>query len=229
MKVRIITEDVEEDYHVYWKHVNQVAIKGPSFTQCFIEIRSFIDEETHSVSEAFMITGTVRLKAGESFNRKIGIKESFKKAVKDIEDMIVRKILWELFWQTFKPSYPVYFYKGKPYKIVEHTKLRASIGWMEAIIYRPLYKGADSKTYVRSEYDFFRKFKTQLELDGQEENISNDNSRQPEPNHEQQVDNSSSNISEDSVSGIEHTQTVQQELSQQQSNTLLEDVEVSNG
>jgi hypothetical protein len=59
-----------------------------------------------------------------------------------------------------------YYYKGKPYKIVEYSKIKLydemgmNGSWHEVVIYRTLYDNPDGKTWVRFKDDFESHFKT---------------------------------------------------------------------
>jgi hypothetical protein len=55
--------------------------------------------------ERTFAVGIARLYAEDHFNRKVGMLESFKRAVQPIHDKEVRKALWDEFWKTRKPSH----------------------------------------------------------------------------------------------------------------------------
>ncbi len=70
--------------------------------------------------------------------------------------MILKNII-NFFYNIFKPKY--YYFKDKPYSIFSKTKIKIGEIWVDGIIYRTEYFNPDGIFFVRSEEDFFNRFK----------------------------------------------------------------------
>lgn len=54
----------------------------------------------------------------------------------------------------------VYFYKGKPYRIDNHSKMRIGGVWIDVIVYVCMYDNPEGKYWVREKKEFYKLFKT---------------------------------------------------------------------
>lgn len=54
----------------------------------------------------------------------------------------------------------VYYYKGKPYKIANKTKIKIDGRWVPCVVYKCLYKNPDGLYWVRLKDEFFSLFTT---------------------------------------------------------------------
>ena len=59
-----------------------------------------------------------------------------------------------------EPTILTYFYKDKPYRMLNYTKIKINGEWVDGVIYIPLYKCDKSSTFVRTKKEFFELFKT---------------------------------------------------------------------
>lgn len=64
--------------------------------------------------------------------------------------------LWQI--EEVKPE-DIWYYKDKPYCIMEETKIKVGSEWWDAIIYQCLYDNPDGMIWVRFKKDFFDLFK----------------------------------------------------------------------
>jgi hypothetical protein len=87
-------------YTVYWKHYNNVALrdkkgrKVSSSSHCTIVVKDLADPDPNAVA---IIGGTAITHPNDQYNRKLGKKVSFKKAVEQINNKEVRTLLWREF------------------------------------------------------------------------------------------------------------------------------------
>lgn len=53
----------------------------------------------------------------------------------------------------------MYYHKGKPYRIIKHSKVKIEGVWKECIIYEAMYDNPDGNIWVRLKEDFENNFK----------------------------------------------------------------------
>ena len=135
---------------VYWKHLNS-GIGKRSFSECYI-VSSIPDQDFNNV----MGSGVSITSKGDAFNRKLGIKISFARAVAQIKDKETRTILWKEFRKLREPKSIVLYYKGRPHKFICNTTMIVADGnggnmSIPAVMFAYLYKRPDgAKTGVTS-------------------------------------------------------------------------------
>lgn len=86
-----------EEYVVTWKHNNNTGLVNndnkpvKSSTQCII-----------TISGGGVVTGTCVTHPKDGYNRKIGKKMSFARAVSNFNDRAIRTQLWEAYWNSMR-------------------------------------------------------------------------------------------------------------------------------
>ena len=135
---------------VYWKHLN--CGKGNrSFSECYVH--SAIPDQNYT---DIIASGVAITAKDDAFNRRLGMKISFSRAVAQIQDKETRTILWKEFRKLREPKSIVLYYKGRPHKFICNTTMMVADGnggntTIPAVMYAYLYKRADgAKTGVTS-------------------------------------------------------------------------------
>lgn len=83
-----------DKYQVSWKYI-QNRKKQPIGTHCIINI-SIPTNGNDKIYEP-LVTGTAKCYAKDVFNKKVGRKVSFERAVEQIPNRVERKLLWAEF------------------------------------------------------------------------------------------------------------------------------------
>jgi len=136
-------------YSVTWQHSNYGQGKGG---QSLCSMVVFQGGSTHGLE----YVGGAFCSNADQFNKKIGRKLSFARAVSKLKDKSIRTALWQYY---LGERSNLWHYKGNNYKLLRETQHKDETGtWRKSVAYTPITGPNKGKIFTRYTEDFAAKF-----------------------------------------------------------------------